>query len=99
MVKDNTWEEFKANGGTWEEFVDDAMSAFVGEEIWNECVVKYLRLKNGISQKALAEAAGINVRQVQKIESGEIALGNVTLANAKKLADALGVTVDVLARG
>lgn len=29
------WEEFEANGGTWEEFVDDVMHEFMGD-IWDE---------------------------------------------------------------
>lgn len=55
--------------------------------------LKACRLEQGLSQKALAEAAGVNIRQLQKMESGEIALGNVTLKNALALADALGVDV------
>lgn len=35
--------------------------------------------------------ATANVRQVQKLEAGEIQPGNITLANALKLAAALGI--------
>lgn len=55
--------------------------------------LKDRRLELGLSQRALADAAGLNLRQLQKMESGEIALGNVTLKNALALADALGVDV------
>ena len=57
---------------------------------------KELRAAAGLTQAQLAEAAGINVRQIQKIESGEISLVNVTLGNALKLAQALGVGVEDL---
>lgn len=50
-----------------------------------------LRLLRGLTQKALASAAGINLRQIQKLESGEIKPENLTLKNALALAAALGV--------
>ncbi len=49
-------------------------------------------LKN-LTQRELADAAGINIRQIQKIESGEIEFGNITARNAVAIADALGVDV------
>ena len=55
--------------------------------------VKTRRLELGLSQKAIASAAGINIRQLQKIEAGEIDIGNVTLRNAIALADALHTDV------
>ena len=45
----------------------------------------------GLTQKQLAEASGINIRQIQKAESGEIDAGNLTARNLLALADALGV--------
>lgn len=45
----------------------------------------------GLTQKALAEQTGINIRQIQKIEKGEIKIDNITLKNAIALADALGI--------
>lgn len=56
-------------------------------------ILKDRRLELGLSQRALADAAGLNLRQLQKMESGEISMGNVTLKNALALADALGVDV------
>lgn len=44
-----------------------------------------------LTQQALAAAAGMNIRQIQKLESGEIRPENLTLQNAIRLADALGV--------
>ena len=49
-----------------------------------------------LTQAKLAEAAGLNIRQVQKIEAGEILIGNVTLTNAARLAQALGVKIEDL---
>lgn len=59
-------------------------------------ILKRLRVSAGITQRGLADAAGLNLRQLQKIESGEIKIQNITLANAKKLADALGVKMEDL---
>lgn len=55
--------------------------------------VKDARLSKGLTQKSLAQVAGINIRQIQKIEAGEIDIGNVTLRNAIALADALHTDV------
>ena len=58
--------------------------------------VREKRLSAGLTQAKLAAAAGINLRQVQKIESGEIRVENITLGNAAKLAAALGVKIEDL---
>ena len=55
------------------------------------------RLAAGMTQRQLAAAAQINIRQLQKIEAGEIRLGNITLATAARLAVALGVDLEDLA--
>ena len=52
--------------------------------------VLYNRSIMGMAQKELAEKSGINIRQIQKYESGEYDIGNMTLKNAIALADALG---------
>lgn len=59
--------------------------------------IRQLRTDAGLSQVKLAAAAGINLRQLQKIEAGEIKLANITLANALRLARALNTTVEDLA--
>lgn len=51
------------------------------------------RKQAGFTQLQLAEKTGINVRQIQKLESGEILAENMTLKNAIALADVLGVDV------
>ena len=51
----------------------------------------YYRIKAGLTQKRLADLAGLNIRQVQKIENGETLAGNTTAKNLLALADALGI--------
>lgn len=51
--------------------------------------IKEIRKSQGLTQKALAEKASINIRQIQKYESGEYDIGNMTLKNAVSIADAL----------
>lgn len=52
--------------------------------------VNYFREVKGMTQKELADKSGINIRQIQKYESGEYNAENMTLKNAVALADALG---------
>lgn len=61
-----------------------------GKDISN---LEWQRLMARLSIKELAEASGVNSRQIQRIENGEGDMSNVTLGNAVKLADALGVDV------
>lgn len=58
--------------------------------------LKQLRIAQGLTQQALANAAGINISQVQKIEAGTINIANVTLINAVNIARALGVSAEDL---
>lgn len=51
--------------------------------------LKQLRKSKGLSQQALADLAGVNIRQIQKYESGEYNPNNMTLKNAVSIADAL----------
>lgn len=53
--------------------------------------LRELRTANKMTQKQLADASGVNSRQIQRIENSECDMANVTLGNAVKLADALGV--------
>ena len=43
------------------------------------------REENCITQKQLADASGLNVRWIQKLESGEIDIKNITVLNMVKL--------------
>lgn len=49
------------------------------------------RVAAGLTQKQLAEAAGVNIRLVQKIEGGEVEAANLTAKNLLAIADALVV--------
>ena len=53
----------------------------------------YQRSLSGMTQQQVADSAGMNIRQIQKFESGERDLGNMTLRNALSLAKALGCEV------
>ena len=51
--------------------------------------VKVIRKKANLTQKELAEKMGANIRWVQKLESGNISLQNITFMNAVRLIQAL----------
>lgn len=53
--------------------------------------LRVARVAAGLTQKQLADAAGVNIRLVQKVEGGEVETGNLTAKNLLALADALGV--------
>ena len=52
--------------------------------------IKTLRQAAGLTQQQLADLAGVNRSQVQKLERGEISLGNITSRTYLALCDALG---------
>lgn len=58
--------------------------------------IKDLRQAAGLTQAQLVERSGVSRGQIQKLESGEIKIGNITLINAARLADALGVEIGTL---
>lgn len=53
--------------------------------------VKEARTAAGLTQQQLADAAGVNIRLVQKVEGGDAKAENLTAKNLLALADALGV--------
>lgn len=55
-------------------------------------IIHYRKLK-GITQETLSEATGLNVRTIQRIESGEV---DPRLYTLKSIADALGVNLEEL---
>lgn len=59
----------------------------------NVSCVHSLRVNLGLTQKELADKSGINIRQIQKYESGEYDIGNMTLKTALALSDSLGCDV------
>lgn len=52
--------------------------------------LEWHRLGTGMSQQQLSEAAGVNIRQIQRVELGEAQPGNLTAKNLLALAEALG---------
>lgn len=52
--------------------------------------IKRLRREQGISQEALADKAGLHRTYIGAVERGE---RNITLLNANRIAEALGVTL------
>jgi transcriptional regulator with XRE-family HTH domain len=58
--------------------------------------LRELRLKAGLTQKELSLKSGVNIRQIQRVELGTSRMENVTLVNAKRLSDALGVKIEDL---
>ena len=57
----------------------------------NTTKIARLRCDRGLTQAALAEGAGMNIRKIQKLESGEQRIETVSLAAALRSADFLGV--------
>ena len=58
--------------------------------------LKELRTLCGMTQKKLAERSGINIRRIQKYESGEYSLNNMTAKTAYAISHALGCSIDDL---
>ena len=58
--------------------------------------VKAYRKKQGLTQADLANRAGLNIRQIQKIENGEVRTENITLKTMQAIAQALNAKIDDL---
>lgn len=58
--------------------------------------VKTYRKKQGLTQTDLANRAGLNIRQIQKTENGEVKIENITLKTMQAIAQALNVKIDDL---
>lgn len=58
--------------------------------------IKTYRKKQGLTQTGLANLAGLNIRQIQKIENGEVQTENITLKTMRAIAQALNVKIDDL---
>lgn len=58
--------------------------------------LKELRKLCGMTQKELAEKSGVNIRQIQKYESGEYSLNNMTTKTADGISRAFGCSIDDL---
>jgi transcriptional regulator with XRE-family HTH domain len=60
--------------------------------------IAYLRSIAGLTQKSLADSAGVNIRLVQKLEGNEASPENITLKNAIAISRALGVSPEDLVK-
>lgn len=58
--------------------------------------LRRLREAAGMAQNQLAQASGVNARQIRRVESGDSDAANLTLRNALALAAALGVRPEEL---
>lgn len=56
----------------------------------------YQRTSSRMTLKELSRKSGVNIRQIQKYESGEYNCGNMTLKNAIAIANALECDVKEL---
>lgn len=57
--------------------------------------IRELRMERGFSQEELAHRAGLHRTYIGAVERGE---RNITLLNAQRIAEALGVTLDQCVR-
>ena len=55
-------------------------------------IIKKIRTSYGMTQQQLADRTGINLRQIQKIESGEIKIENISAKNFMALAEAMKIS-------
>lgn len=66
-----------------------------GRDCHNRPITKleWSRRVEGLTQAQLAEASGVNIRQIQRVELGEAEAGNLTAKNLIAIADALDVDI------
>lgn len=60
--------------------------------------LKELRTLCGMTQRELAEKSGVNIRVVQKYESGKCSINNMTAKTADAISHALGCSIDELVK-
>lgn len=58
--------------------------------------IKTYRKKQGLTQTDLANRAGLNIRQIQKIENGEVQTENITLKTMQAIAQVFNAKIDDL---
>ena len=66
-----------------------------GRDCHNNPITKleWARISAGLTTAELAERSGVNVRAIQKVESGEAQAGNMTARNILAIADTLDVDI------
>lgn len=60
--------------------------------------IKFYRSKSGLTQSQLSTLSGVNIRQIQKYESGEYDINKMALKNAVAIAKALNCNAENLLR-
>jgi transcriptional regulator with XRE-family HTH domain len=63
---------------------------------YNDNPLVVLRTARGLTQQQLANAAGLNIRMIQKFESGERSLKTARADTLMAIAGALGVKIEKL---
>lgn len=58
--------------------------------------LKWVREMKGFSQTSLADASGVNVRNIRAMECGQIDINKAYASTVYKLATVLGVTMEEL---
>lgn len=53
--------------------------------------LKIIRVNEGMTQQQLADASGVNIRQIRRVELGTSNAGNMSARNLLAIADVLGV--------
>lgn len=53
--------------------------------------LKIIRVNAGMTQQQLADASGVNIRQIRRVELGTSDAGNMSARNLLAIADVLGV--------
>lgn len=61
-------------------------------------MLREIRKAKGFTQQELANKAGVNIRQIQKLEAGETLVARMTVKNALALAKALDTTIEELSK-
>lgn len=56
-----------------------------------EIKLKTARTAAGLTQQQLADASGVNIRQIRRVELGTSEAGNMSARNLLAIADVLGV--------
>lgn len=57
----------------------------------DENKLKTARTNAGVTQQQLADASGVNIRQIRRVELGTSDAGNMSARNLLAIADVLGV--------
>lgn len=69
---------------------------FAEEDDAEPTTFKKARIDARLTQRQLADATGVNIRQIQRLELGESQSGNITAKNLLAIAKAVGVEPEAL---